>query len=318
MEARGGKREQWSRFPPHASLEGLIAERAFAQHGVIALSELLDFGLSAAAVRKRVAAGRLHRVHAGVFAVGHARLSCEGRFMAAVLACGPESALSHRSCAAHRGLRPDARSGIDVTSPRRGGRERKGIDAHTSSTLLARDIETVDGIACTSVARTLLDLGAVLPRRAVEQALDRAELLRVLDVKQIDDVLSRAGGHRGAGVLRAILRDYAGPTLTRNDLEEAFLAICRAAGLPRPEVNAWIALEPTSYQADFLWRAQMLIAETDGRDPHTTRHAFEHDRIRDQRLMLAGYRVVRFPKRQVLEDPAGVAQTMRALLRQAA
>ncbi len=234
--------------------------------------------------------------------------------MAAVLACGRDAALSHRSCAAHRGIRPDWRSVIEVTTPRRAGRRLPGIHAHTSSTLLLRDIETIDGIRCTSVARTLLDLGAVLPRRAVERAVDRAELLRVLDVKQIDDVLSRVGGHRGAGVLRAVLGEYAGPTRTRNDLEEAFLAICRAAALPQPEVNVWIALEPIGYEVDFLWRSQRLIAETDGRDPHTTRHAFEHDRRRDQRLMLAGYRVVRFPRRQVLEDPVSVEATVRALL----
>ena len=238
--------------------------------------------------------------------------------MAAVIACEPGSALSHRSCADKRGLRRSDRSAIDVITRRRAGRGHAGIDAHTSATLLPRDIEIVDAIPCTRVARTLLDLGAVLPRRAVERAVDRAELLRVLDVKQVEDVLSRAGGHRGAAVLRAMPGEYAGPTATRNDLEEAFLAICRAAGLPQPEVNAWIASEPTGYEADFLWRPQRLIAEADGRDPHTTRRAFEHDRVRDQRLMLAGYRVVRFPRRQVLEDPAGVAATMRALLRHAA
>ncbi len=177
--------------------------------------------------------------------------------MAAVLACGTDCALSHRSCADKRGLRRTARSGIDVISPRRAGRGHAGIDAHTSATLLPRDVETVDGIRCTSVARTLLDLGAVLPHRAVERAVDQAEVLRVLD-------------------------------------------------------------EPIGYEVDFLWPSPGLIAETDGRDPHSTRLAFEHDRVRDQRLMLAGYRVVRFPKRQVLEDPTSVAATMRTLLRGAA
>jgi hypothetical protein len=109
-----------------------------------------------------------------------------------------------------------------------------------------------------------------------------------------------------------------GPALTRNDLEEAVLAICRAAGFPRPEVNVWIALEPIGYEVDFLWRSQRLIAEADGRDAHTTRRAFEHDRIRDQRLTLAGYQVVRFPKRQVFEDPASVEATLRTLLARAA
>jgi len=299
-------------------LEWLIADLAFAQHGVVALDQLLEFGLSARAVRDRAAAGRLHRVHAGVYAVGHDRLTRDGRYMAAVLACRPDSALSHRSSADKRGLRHTSRSAVEVMTPRRAGRGRAGIDAHTSSTMLARDIEQVDGIPCTTVARTLLDLAAILPRRAVERAFDQAEVLQVLDARAIEDVLARTNGHRGNAKLRSILDDHApGSTLTRNQLEDAFLAVCDAAGLARPAVNTWIALAPTGYEADFLWRTHGLIAETDGRDAHTTRRAFEHDRRRDQRLMLAGYRVVRFARSQVFDDPASVATTLRGLLGQA-
>ena len=317
MKTFGGKREHGSGFPPDPPLEGAIARLATAQHGVVALAQLHELGLEADAVRKRVACGRMHRMHAAVFAVGHAPLTRNGWYMAAVLACGGGASLSHRAAAALRMLRQSSRSKVDVTSPRRTGRERRGIDAHTSTTLLPRDIETVDGIPCTSVARTLLDLAAVLPRRAVERAVDQADVLQVLDARTIEDVLERAKGHHGVGVLRAILDEHApGTTLTRNDLEEAFLQICRSAGLPRPAVNAWIALGPTGYEADFLWRRQGLIAEADGRDVHTTKRAFEHDRRRDQALMLAGYRVVRFPRSQILADRAGVAATLRALLRQ--
>jgi predicted transcriptional regulator of viral defense system len=222
------------------------------QHGVVALWQLLERGLSASAVRSRVAAGRLHRVHAGVYAVGHAPLTRDGWFMAAVLACGDDAALSHRSAAAKRGLRDSARGLIDVISPRQSGRRRKGIDAHTSATLLPRDVELVDGIRCTTVARTLLDLAAVLPRRAVERAFHQAEVLEVLDARWIEDVLDRTSGHRGNAVLRSILDEHApGSTVTRNKLEERFLAICHDSDLPVPEVNAWIGLEPTGYEADF-------------------------------------------------------------------
>jgi hypothetical protein len=317
MPRRGSKRSSYERFEPPIPLDVLISELAFSQHGVVGLRQVLDLGLSAPAIRHRVTAGRLHRVHAGVFAVGHAPLTHRGRYMAAALACGSDSGLAHRSAADLRSLRYSSRSAIDVISPRRPGRKRAGIDAHTSSTLLPRDVEKVDGIPCTTVARTLLDLGAVLPPRAVERAVGEAERLRVFDMAQLEDVLERAGGHRGARVLRAVLRNYTGPTFTRNDLEEAVLAICRSAGLPRPDVNAWIALDPIGYEADFLWRSHMLIAEADGRDAHTTHYAFEHDRLRDQRLMLAGYRVVRFPRRQVFDDPLSVAATLRGLLRPA-
>jgi len=319
MEVSGEKREYASGFSPDTPLERRIAELAGGQHGVVALRQLVGHGLSADAVRKRVASGRLHRVHRGVFAVGHAPVTREGHYMAAVLACGEGAALSHREAAALWQLRQSNRATVDVTSPCRMGRALRGIDAHTSSTLLPRDIDIVNGIPCTSVARTLLDLAAILPRRAIERAIDQAEILQLLDAKPIQDILDRTHGHQGNAPLHSILNDHSpGSTPTRNDLEEAFLQICDNARLPRPEVNAWIPLEPIGYSADFLWRKHDLIAETDGRDTHTTRRAFEHDRRRDQQLMLAGYRVVRFPRRQVFEDPASVHATLRGLLQRAA
>ena len=286
------------------------------QHGVIALWQLVELGLGASAVRDRVASGRLHRVHRGVFAVGHAPLTTNGRFMAAVLACGCESALSYRSCAHLRSLRQCARGLIDVTSPRRrAGRRLAGIDAHTSTTLLPRDIEIVDGIPCTTVARTLLDLAEVLDRRGLERACEQAEILRVFDLRAVDDVLARAYGRRGAKKLAAVLDELRpGSTLTRQDLEERFLALCRQADLPRPEVNAWIPHGATGSEADFMWRAQRLDVELDGRDVHMTPQAFERDRLRDQQLQVQGWRVVRFTGRQLTDDPRRVAEAVRALL----
>ena len=180
---------------------------------------------------------------------------------------------------------------------------------------MPRDIEEVDGIPCTTVARTLLDLAAVLPRHDVERAFDQADVLEVLDARQIEDVLERTGGHRGNTTLRSILDDHARtPALTKSKLEARFLAICLGRDLPRPEVNAWIPLEPTGYEADFLWRGLRLIAEVDGHATHGTRRAFEHDRRRDQRLALIGYRVVRFTWRQLEDEPAAVEPTLAALL----
>ncbi len=319
MQNPGSKRAYEARFEPQLPLDLLIADLAASQHSVVALWQLVERGLSPNAVRKRVAGGRLHRVHEGVYAVGHPRLTRKGYDMAAVLACGRRSALSHRSAAAHRELRQSTRGLIDVISPRRPGRKRAGIDAHTSSTLLTCDIEDVDAIPCTTVARTLLDLAAVLPRRAVERAFDEAEFREVLDARAIEDVLGRTKGHRGNATLRSILDGHSlGTTRTRNDLEEAFFAICRAANVPQPEVNVWIAIEPTGYEADFLWRAQRLIAETDGGAAHMTRRAFEGDRRRDQQLALAGFRTIRFTYSQVFDEPSSVEATLLGLLRQAA
>jgi very-short-patch-repair endonuclease len=232
-----------------------------------------------------VASGRWRQEHAGVFAVSPAPLTRMGRWKAAELACGANAALCHRSSAALRGLRPDNRP--------------------------LTDIETVDGIRCTSLARTLLDLAEVLDRRGLERAIDQAEILQVLDMTAIDDVLARADGRRGAPILG---EHYAGSTMTRNDIEELFLQICRHAHLPQPEVNIWIPIPGEEWQVDFLWRQQRLIVETDGRETHGTRQAFERDRARDQRLMLEGWRVIRFTWRQILNEPHYVADTLRRLL----
>jgi predicted transcriptional regulator of viral defense system len=304
----GNKRSE----PP---IETLIAGWAERQHALITLPQLQSLGLGRSGVSKRASNGRLHRVHRGVYAVGHPHLTQRGHWMAAVLACGPRAVLSHRSAAALHGIRQDNRAKTDVTVPRSSARPRPTIDVHASLTVEAADITTIDGIPCTTVARTLIDLGDVVGRRAVERAVDQAELLRIFDGRAVQEALERAGPRRGAGVLRAVLESYEEPTLTRRGIEERFLALCRKTSLPRPAVNTWIALtDGISYQADFLWRTEKLIAETDGRDVHTTRKAFEHDRLRDQRLTIAGYTVVRFTWRQVEYRPGSVAEALRSLL----
>ena len=177
----------------------------------------------------RRARRRLYRVHRGVYAVGRPDLTQRGRWMAAVLACGPKAVLSHRSAAALHGIRPDNRVRSDVTLPSSSTRSRPTIDAHRSSTLQPRDITTVDGIRCTTVARTLVDLGDVVSRRAVERAVDQAEVLRVFDGGAVAEALARAGPRKGAGILRAVLDKYEQPALTEEGIEEAFLTLCMCA-----------------------------------------------------------------------------------------
>jgi very-short-patch-repair endonuclease len=222
--------------------------------------------------------------------------------------------LSHRDAAALRGLRPDRRARIDVTVPRKGVRARAGVDLHVSSTLRPQDVRERDGISCTSVARTLLDLGDVVSRREVERAVEQAEVLRLFDLGDVRDVLDRAGPRRGAGVLRSLLGEWVERGVTASELEERFLEICRRAALPQPAVNAWLTLNNEAIKADFLWRHERLVVETDGRAIHGTRKAFERDRLRDQRLAVAGYTVVRFTWQQVTREPVTVAQTVGALL----
>jgi predicted transcriptional regulator of viral defense system len=255
------------------------------------LAQLNRLGLTARAAQKRVLAGALHRIYRGVYSIAPpALLTAKGRYMAAVLACGPGAVLSHRSAAALHGLRRTDRAGIDVTVP---GRRRvgiDGIDVHNSLTLTDDDTTVVDNIPCTSVARTVFDLANVVPRRQVERALDQAEAEQLLDLRKLEATLERNRHTRAYRVLKAILADYRIGPSTESELEEVMLAACRAANTPLPDRQVYIDRgdgEP-AVRADFVWREQRLIVETDGDRFHRTRRAFEADRRRDQRLLLAG------------------------------
>jgi predicted transcriptional regulator of viral defense system len=303
-----------STFVTNPPREVAIARLAEGQHGVVSLPQLQFVGLSRSAVAKRAREGRLTRIHRGVYAVGHARLTQRGRWMAAVLAYGPQARLSHRSSAALHGIRPDNRPKIDVTLPIPSARSRPGVDVHRSTTLEAADVTTIDGLPCTSLSRTLLDLAEVVDARGVEKAVDQAEVLRIFDLRAVQEVLSRARGRPGAAVLREVLAKYDGPTLTERELEERFFGLCREAGVPRPAVNVWITLDDgIAYKADFLWRAERLIVETDGWGSHGTRRAFENDRRRDRHLILAGWTIVRFTWRDVERRPEEVRETLARL-----
>ncbi len=295
-----------------------MAAAAERQGGVLTLAQLVEIGLSPSAIRSRVARGRLFRVHRGVYSlVPLALLHRDGRFMAAVLACGSGAVLSHRSAADLLGLRADQRAVIDVTIPGCSGRSHDGIIVHRSRTLIAADVTTVAGIPCTTVARALFDLAAVLGARPWERVYDQASILEVLDGRALDDQLRRNPSGAGVRRLRAVRDEHrAGSTASWSELEERLLAVSRGAGLPGPELNAWIVPgdgEP-AIRVDFLWRSERLVVEADGHRFHRTRLGFETDRRRDQRLMLAGWRVIRVTWRQLQHEPEKVAGVIRGLL----
>jgi very-short-patch-repair endonuclease len=279
-----------------------IARVAARQHGVVSVMQLHAAGIDSSAIKRRVAAGRLHRIHRGVYAVGHAHLSNEGRWMAAVLACGEGAVLSHRSAGElWRMLRPRTRRSVqddgrteappvEVTVPGTGGRKRhRGIALHRSSTLTAGLCTRRDGIPVTKPSRTLTDLRSVLSEAQWAAALREAEFLR-LPVRE---------DARGSERPR-----------TRTELEAMFMALVRRRRLPRPEVNVQVE----RFEVDFLWRAERVIVEVDGWESHRTRSAFEADRARDARLTVLGYDVLRFTWWQVQADGAAVARTIRAIL----
>jgi very-short-patch-repair endonuclease len=236
--------------------------------------------------------------------------------MAAVLACGSGAVLSHRSAAALWSLLPGGPASVDVTAPARRGRAPYGINAHRHHSLRARDVTTAGGIPCTTVARTLLDLAGVVPTRELRQAVEEAEVLRLLELPALEEVLKRSRGRRGVARLRLQISELDPQAKrTRSSLERRFLALCRRAGLPAPEVNVLLHVRGHPVEADFMWRDARLIVEADGRQFHDTASAFERDRLRDQRLSLEGWQVIRCTWRQVVNEPAGLSEVIRALLR---
>lgn len=291
-----------------------LAELAGRQHGVVSLAQLVRLGLSRQAVARRARAGRLHRVHRSVYAVGHRRLTREGHWMAGVLAYGPDALLSHRSALALHGLRPDNRPLVEVTVPLASTRSRRGIWAHSSIALAAADRAVIDRIPCTSLARSVLDSAPAMGVKGTERVVERAESRRVFDLREFRELLGRASGHHGAGVLQAVLGDLREPAMVANDYEAELLFLVRGAGLPEPIAQAPLRIGAQDFVIDFLWPSQRLALEADSFEFHGTRQAFERDRRRDQLLRLAGYATLRITWRQLTKHPEQVEELLRQLL----
>jgi hypothetical protein len=277
---------------------------------VAAVWQLLELGFGEGAIKYRVAIGRLHRVHVGVYAVGHTKLDWRGVLMAAVLACGPKAVLSHRSAARLWGIRANSRRDVDVTVPGRGLRRRRGIHPHAVRSLDPRDVTVIDGIPVTTLARTLLDLAEVAPKDHVIRAMTEAEIKRIIDLNALNELLARSPGRWGRKPLREILADAVIEPATREELEARFLELCREAGLPKPVINTLVE----GKLVDAVWPEQKLIVELDSWAFHHHRKAFEDDRERDFALTLADYRVVRITWRQLTREPETVKARLRTLL----
>lgn len=302
------------RLPQIGAPDARIAELAERQYGVVTRRQLAHLGFRMSAIDRRMRAGRLHRLHRGVYAVGHRVVPQEGRWLAGVFACGPEAVLSHRSAAHLWGIRR-AGGEIEITTPRKCS-SRGGIHRHRII-LPADEVTETDGIPVTTVPRTIFDLAAVLPMEAVERAMRDAERLRLDDYLSLEDLLVRHPHRRGVVSIRECLkrRRELPAGVTRGELEARFLGLLDRRGIPRPSPNAWVMLDMRRFQVDCLWRDARLIVELDGYEAHGTRYAFENDRDRDRRLQAVGFRVIHVTWRQLHETPGEIASDLQRLLR---
>lgn len=291
-----------------------LAELAARQHGVVGRRQLMRLGLGEQAIESRIDAGRLHRIHAGVYSVGHRAITREGRWLAAVLASGRGAVLSHLSAAALWGIRPSSRSQVDVTVSHR-SRSSAAIRRHVAA--LPEDEMTVHGgIPVTTVPRTIFDLAAISSIDRVESAIRQAEYLQLHDRLSLLDMIERYRGRRGVRRLRESLsRTESLPSgRTRSPLEERFLPFLRRHGLPRPRLNDWIAVGAKRFQVDCRWPGTRQVVELDSWQAHGTRIAFREDRARDRALRAAGYDVTRISWAQLDDEPEAVAADLRKLL----
>jgi hypothetical protein len=284
---------------------GALAELASRQHGVVATRQLDALGYSKSSVAKAANVGRLHRLHRGVYAVGHRTLTWEGRCMAAMLASYP-SVASHLSAAWLWGLMRSQPETIHITC--RSPRPRKRPFVVHTAELAPRDRSRRDGIPVTSLSRTILDTAVTSRLRTVRRHIQLADDLKLFDLREMEDLLGRTKGHRGRTKVREALELYdERPVFTRSSLERRFLEVVRKAGLPEPAMNCFVA----GFEVDAYWADHRFGVELDVYATHGSRLSFEEDRERDDALLHAGIETTRVTGPRLDREPGEVVDSIR-------
>jgi very-short-patch-repair endonuclease len=201
---------------------------------------------------------------------------------------------------------------VEVTREH-GWRAPAGVVVHRGR-LPEEETAEIDALCVTSLSRTIFDLAGRLNLRQLERVMNEAEVLRLTDRVSVPELAARYPARRGAKNLRAVLDKAQPPSITRSELEEAFVALIDRCGIARPRLNAHLAVGERTFEVDCLWSEQRLIAELDGHAVHGTRWAFDADRERDRLLVTDGWRVIRVTWHQLDESPEGVVRDLRRLL----
>lgn len=280
-----------------------VIDLATRQDGVVSRRQLLDAGLTSAHIGRWLAAGRLHRIHPGVYSVGHRAVGERGRLIAALLYGGHGSALSHGAGGWWVGLLDERPWRIDICSPHHSS-SRPGLTIHHPQTI---DRFPHRGLPVVKVPTLLLQLATTLPAQSLRKVLARADFLNLLEPAAVHAALGQ--GRDGSAALRRALRSHM-PQLARaeNGFEADFLFLCERFQLPMPEVNVRLR----QFRPDMLWRDLKLIVELDGRDAHTKPGQVARDHDRDLVLRRWGYTVIRYTWAQVTFEPVAVAADLRA------
>jgi very-short-patch-repair endonuclease len=295
----------------HVERERELEALATRQRGVVSHAQLLGLGFDEQWIERRIRERRLVAVHRNVYAVGHGCLALRAPWWAALLAYGPGAVLSHQSAAILWEIRRPRRGAIHVTASggRQGLRRRKGIWIHRCK-LVAEDRTTRSGFPVTTVARTLFDFAEVAPFDALKGAAEEADRLKLLRLRELEEVCERGRGRRGLRPVHRLLAELGPPAEGRSPLEIRFSEFVREFRLPTPFQNA----DVLGHEVDVLWPSAKLIVELDSWEYHSHREAFERDRARDPKLMLAGYRTIRVTHRRLDREADQLAAEIRELL----
>ena len=276
------------------------------QHGVLTHADLIRLGFSPKAIKHRVGTGRLHPVVRGVYAVGRPRLNREGRWLAAVLACGPGAALSHRSAAALWRFGKEHEDYIDVSVRRASEARIRGIRCHRRPTLPPSAITVRLNIPLTQPVQTFLDLATVTGPKGLERAINEADKRDVIDPDVLRKALEVHAGASGVRPLRHVLDKHTF-RLSDDELELLFRPLATAAGLPTPLTK----VEVNRFEVDFFWPDLGLVVETDGWRYHRTPATQTRDALRFQAHTAAGLTPLRFSHWQVKYEARHVQNILR-------
>jgi very-short-patch-repair endonuclease len=289
---------------------GAIASR---QQGLVTREQLRDLGFSDNAVSKALDRGWLHPVFHGVHSVGHRHLTSSARLLAATLACGSGSVVSHGTAAWLYGLRSWEPEEIDVIAPVEAGRKIAGIRRRFVPLPEGREVWRRSGVPVTSPTRTIVDCAGSDPK-GIAAMVEQAAVLSLLDVLAIDRVLE-GRRRRGTKQLRRVLepwRRYRPGIKIRSRMEAKLLPLLSEAALPIPQTNVRVRARRKTYEVDFLWRAEKVVVETDGRRFHDNPAAGSRDSDRNHALTAAGYLIPRLDWEDLRDRPD---QTMAEIAR---
>jgi hypothetical protein len=292
----------------HAARDGAAWALVRSQHGVVARRQLMAVGYTRREIEQRLHNGRLHHVSHGVYAVGRRELTPKGRWMAAVLACGDDAVLSHRSAAELWGFGHEEPGRIDVSIRRKSKTRRNGIKVRARPSLDARSVVRRFGIPVTRPVQTLIDLATELKLLRLERAVNEADKLDLIDPESLRRALDAHVGMPGVRTLRTLL-DRHTFRLSDSDLEIYFRPLAIAADFPLPLTKHRVL----GYEVDFWFPDHGLVVETDGLRYHRTPSQQARMAKRDQKHTAAGLRVLRFTHWQIAHAPNEVTDVLRQI-----